>query len=117
MIYKSFSEILVIYVSYGYGILLAKKSTMTQYISHNRYAKRVVLPHMRIYIGPYTYGTSHMRILIWDARTRMGQHFVTQWRSQGGAHLVSRGQTSFLALGVIACSISAQPKKGLVRFV
>ena len=23
----------------------------------------------------------------------------------------------FLALGVIACSISAQPKKGLVRFV
>ena len=25
--------------------------------------------------------------------------------------LVSRGQTSFLALGVIACSISAQPKK------
>ena len=30
--------------------------------------------------------------------------------------LVSRGQTSFLALGVIACSISAQPKKGVVRF-
>ena len=28
------------------------------------------------YIGPYAYGTSHMRILIWDAHTRMGQHFV-----------------------------------------
>ena len=27
------------------------------------------------YIGPYTYGTSHMRILIWDAHTCMGQHF------------------------------------------
>ena len=28
------------------------------------------------YIVPYAYGTSHMRILIWDAHTRMGQHFV-----------------------------------------
>ena len=28
------------------------------------------------YIGPYAYGTSHMRILIWDAHTHMGQHFV-----------------------------------------
>ena len=28
------------------------------------------------YAGPYAYGTSHMRILIWDAHTRMGQQFV-----------------------------------------
>ena len=33
-----------------------------------------VLPHMRILA--HTHGTSHMRILIWDAHTRMGQHFV-----------------------------------------
>ena len=26
--------------------------------------------------GPYVYGTSHTRILIWDAHTRMGQHLV-----------------------------------------
>ena len=31
-------------------------------------------------------------------------------------YLVSCGQTSFLKLGVIACSISAWPKKGLVWF-
>ena len=28
------------------------------------------------YVGPYAYGTSHTRILIWDAHTRMGQHLV-----------------------------------------
>ena len=30
-------------------------------------------------------------------------------------NLVSHGHTSFLVLGVIACSISAQPEKGLVN--
>ena len=28
------------------------------------------------YIGPLAYGTSRMRILIWDAHTCTGQHFV-----------------------------------------
>ena len=66
-----------------------------------------VLPHMSI-LSQYAYGTSHMRILIWDVHTRMGRPIVPyKYIFMDFNAMIFTGLCAFLQLRIVVYSMHA----------